>query len=123
MISSRAMSAAPRLLISLTSGRLIAPDPELSWRTRREIKLTRTLGLPTFSSAFLVSSAFKAVSKVNESSEVEYGPRRQKQCQNSTKIGGTAGGAFALQIPASPSIWRELPELRKRHEIAVQNPA
>ena len=37
----------------------MAPPPELSWRTRREIKLTRTLGFPTFSSAFFVSSAFK----------------------------------------------------------------
>ena len=38
---------------------LMAPAPELSWRTRRETKLTRTLGLPTFSKAFFVSSAFK----------------------------------------------------------------
>jgi hypothetical protein len=30
----------------------------VSWRTRREMRLTRTLGLPTFSKAFLQSSAF-----------------------------------------------------------------
>jgi ubiquinone biosynthesis protein COQ9 len=41
------------------SGRLMAPAPELSWRTRRETKFTRTLGFPTFSKAFFVNSAFK----------------------------------------------------------------
>ena len=60
MISSKAMSAAPKCPVSATNGRLILPPPEVSWRTRRESRLTRTLGLPTFSSAFFVNSAFKA---------------------------------------------------------------
>jgi len=38
------------------------PEFELSWRTRRETRLTKTLGLPTFSNAFFASSAFKAFS-------------------------------------------------------------
>ena len=38
-----------------------ATTAELSWRTRRETRLIRTLGLPTFSSAFLQSSAFKVL--------------------------------------------------------------
>ena len=37
----------------------MGPPPELSWRTRRETRLIRTLGLPTFSNAFLQSSEFK----------------------------------------------------------------
>ena len=40
----------------------MAPPPELSWRTRRETRLTRTLGLPTFSNAFFVNSAFNTFS-------------------------------------------------------------
>src|SRR5262245_38068344 len=77
MISSNAISAAPRLPTSATNGRLIAPPPELSWRTRREIRLTRTLGLPTFSNAFLVSSAFKAfkVFKVERGKIAADGPK------------------------------------------------
>ena len=43
------------------SGRLKPPPPEVSWRTRREISLINTLGFPTFSSAFLVNSAFKVI--------------------------------------------------------------
>ena len=44
--------------VLLLNGRLIDPPPELSWRTRREIKLTRMLGLPTFANACFTSSAF-----------------------------------------------------------------
>src|SRR5580693_9100998 len=58
MISRRAMSATPMPAGASTSGRLKPPPPELSWRTRRETKLIRTFGLPTFSAAFLASSAF-----------------------------------------------------------------
>jgi hypothetical protein len=46
------------------------PPPELSWRTRREIKFTRTLGLPTFSNAFLQYSGFKIFSIIPELSRV-----------------------------------------------------
>src|ERR1700688_2842262 len=52
------MSATPRLVVLATSGRLRPPLPELSWRTRREMRFTSTLGLPTFSAAFLQSSEF-----------------------------------------------------------------
>jgi hypothetical protein len=61
MISRSAISAAPRVVTSATNGRLRPPAPELSWRTRRETKLTRTLGLPTFSNAFRQSSAFTII--------------------------------------------------------------
>src|SRR4051812_6106114 len=64
MISVSAMSAAPMLPVSPMSGLLPPPPPELSCRTRREIKLTRTLGFPTFSRAFLVNSEFNAFSFV-----------------------------------------------------------
>ncbi len=53
------MSDRLMLPTSLSSGRLKAPEPELSWRTRRDTRLIRTLGLPTFSKAFFVSSEFK----------------------------------------------------------------
>ena len=53
------MSAAPMLSAFATNGRLAVPPPEFNWRTRRETRLTRMFGLPTFSSAFLHSSLFK----------------------------------------------------------------
>lgn len=53
------MSAAPRPVVSAIKGRLAPPPPELSWRTRREMRFIRTLGLPTFSRAFFANSAFK----------------------------------------------------------------
>ena len=63
-ISSSAMSAAPRPATSEISGREGAPpERPLSCRTRRETRLTRLLGFPTFSRAFLVSSAFNVVPK------------------------------------------------------------
>src|SRR6185436_8520443 len=46
----------------------------LSWRTRRETRLTRTLGFPTFSRAFLVSSAF------NVFPHVPFDPKGRKPC-------------------------------------------
>src|ERR1043165_3244912 len=52
------MSAIPMVPVSLRSGRLRLPPPELSWRTRRDIMLTSTLALPTFSRACLTRSAF-----------------------------------------------------------------
>src|SRR5882724_1752377 len=58
-ISSRAMSATPMVGGTSINGRLPVPPAELSWRTRRDIRFTRMLGLPTFSSAFLLRSAFK----------------------------------------------------------------
>ena len=54
--SISAMSATPRLGVVSINGRLPA---EFSCRTRRETRLTRMFGLPTFSSAFLQNSAFK----------------------------------------------------------------
>src|SRR6266571_6918790 len=53
------MSPAPRLAVESTKGRLPVPPAELSCRTRLETRFTRMLGLPTFSNAFLHSSAFK----------------------------------------------------------------
>jgi len=58
MISSSAMSAAPMPAVSATSGRPEFP-PEVSWRTRFEIKFTKTLGFPTLANACLQSSLFK----------------------------------------------------------------
>jgi len=55
---AHAMSAAPRLPTLSISGRLEPPAPEFNWRTRRDTRLTRTFGLPTFSLARLQSSAF-----------------------------------------------------------------
>jgi hypothetical protein len=64
-ISSSAMSAAPRPATSEMSGREGAPpERPLSCRTRRETRLTSTLGFPTFSRAFLVSSAFNVVPQI-----------------------------------------------------------
>jgi hypothetical protein len=42
----------------------------VSWRTRREIRLIRTLGLPTFSRAFLQSSEFTNVFGQNRACQV-----------------------------------------------------
>jgi len=39
----------------------MAPAPEVSCRTRRETKLTRMLGLPTFAKACLQNSLFKGL--------------------------------------------------------------
>ena len=64
-ISSRAISAAPRPAVSDMSGRAGAPPAKpFSCRTRREMRLTRTLGFPTFSRAFRVSSAFNVFPQV-----------------------------------------------------------
>src|SRR5688572_14604075 len=52
------MSATPSPTVSLIRGRLKAPPPEFSWRTRRDTRLTSTFGLPTFANAFLQSSLF-----------------------------------------------------------------
>ena len=57
-ISVRAISAVLNPAISLIRGRL---PPEFSWRTRREIRLTNTLGLPTSFNAFSLNSAFKII--------------------------------------------------------------
>jgi len=53
------MSAAPRPVTSRIIGRLLPPLPELSWRTRRETRLTSTFGLLTFANACLHNSLFK----------------------------------------------------------------
>ena len=53
------MSAAPREPACSMRGRLW-PPPEVSWRTRRETKLTKTLGFPTLANACFVYSLFKA---------------------------------------------------------------
>ncbi len=58
MISRRAMSARPRFSIFATSGLNLPPKPEFNCRTRCESRLTRTLGLTTFSRAFLTRSPF-----------------------------------------------------------------
>ena len=44
--------------VSMIRGRL---PPEFSWRTRREIRLINTLGLPTNFNAFSLNSAFKII--------------------------------------------------------------
>src|SRR6266571_9071760 len=59
MISSNATSAAPKPPVSAINGRLLAPPPEFSCRTRREIRLTSTFGLPTLAKACLQNSLFK----------------------------------------------------------------
>src|SRR5437763_13968605 len=59
MISRSARSATPRPAWSRIKGRLLPPAPELSWRTRRDTRLTRTFGLTTFAKACLHSSLFK----------------------------------------------------------------
>ena len=53
------MAYGPESVAELSSGRLPVPPAELSCRTRLETRFTRMLGLPTFSNAFLQSSAFK----------------------------------------------------------------
>src|SRR5437899_7254190 len=65
MISSNAMSAAPNPPVSAINGRLLAPQPEFSCRTRREIRLTSTFGLPTLAKASLQNSLFKNAFMVN----------------------------------------------------------
>ena len=57
-ISVRAISAVLNPAVSMISGRL---PPEFSWRTRREIRLINTLGLPTNFNAFSLNSAFKII--------------------------------------------------------------
>ena len=52
------MSAAPKPVVSATIGRAEAP-PEVSCRTLRETKFTRTFGLTTLAKACLQSSLFK----------------------------------------------------------------
>ena len=56
--SVRAISAVLNPAVSMISGRL---PPEFSWRTRREIRLINTLGLPTNFNAFSLNSAFKII--------------------------------------------------------------
>src|SRR5436190_13581845 len=55
------MSACPKPAVSAMRGRPPPPPAPVSCRTRREIKFTRMLGLPTFSRAFLQISLFKFV--------------------------------------------------------------
>src|SRR5437870_608229 len=70
------MSPAPRLAVESTKGRLPVPPAELSCRTRLEMRLTRMLGLPTFSNAFLQSSAFKfCLSQLNKAGQPNLAPR------------------------------------------------
>src|SRR5439155_19101926 len=70
------MSPAPRLAVESTKGRLPVPPAELSCRTRLEMRLTRMLGLPTFSNAFLQSSAFKfCLSQLNKARQPNLAPR------------------------------------------------
>ena len=52
------MSTGSRLCPFEIKGRLSGPAPEFNWRTRRATKLIKMFGLPTFSRAFLQSSAF-----------------------------------------------------------------
>jgi hypothetical protein len=60
-ISSSAMSAAPRPTVSAINGRLCAPPPLVSWRTRFETMFTKVFGLLTFSKALLQYSLFKVL--------------------------------------------------------------
>ena len=78
------------------NGRLPVPPAELSWRTRRDIRFTRMLGLPTFSSAFLLRSAFKFlfqwVKRARESTRWPSGNATQKiPAQQSRKVVSNSG--------------------------------
>lgn len=52
------MSPAPRPVVSAINGLLLVPEPVVNCRTRRETKLTRILGLPTFARACFANSLF-----------------------------------------------------------------
>jgi hypothetical protein len=110
IISIMAISPAPKPAVSEINGR--PPDPPLvSWRTRRDMILTRTLGFPTFSRAFLQNSLFNGASRY---CFILYGD--DKLLAAPIKATEKFGSALILMVGA-PLPRRTTVQQHRRHQI------
>ena len=113
----------PRFSVCNTSGRLNPPPPQLSCRTRWEIRLTRTLGFPTFSSAFFTSSAFMMICLSGTTFDTRVIPRCQIAFREAS-CGSVSARAVrnGWREPAQPAVIRQCDlKIALEHIIRTQS--